>query len=57
MLDCIIKINPKFLRPEELKYLKGDSQKIREKLGWKPTWKLQDWVNLVTSSKQEKINA
>jgi hypothetical protein len=28
-----------------------------EKLGWKPTWKLQDWVNLVTSSKQEKINA
>ena len=28
-----------------------------EKLGWTPTWKLQDWVNLVTSPKQEKINA
>jgi GDPmannose 4,6-dehydratase len=27
--------NPKFLRPEELPYLKGDSTKIR-KLGWKP---------------------
>lgn len=27
-----------------------------EKLGWKPTWKLQDWVNLVTS-KKEKVNA
>ena len=26
--------NKKFLRPEELKYLKGDSSKIRE-LGWK----------------------
>ena len=28
--------NPKFLRPEELPYLKGDSTKIREELGWKP---------------------
>ena len=28
--------NPKFLRPEELPYLKGDSTKIRTELGWKP---------------------
>ena len=30
--------NPKFLRPEELPYLKGDSTKIRTELGWKPTY-------------------
>ena len=30
--------NPKFLRPEELPYLKGDSTKIRETLGWKPEY-------------------
>ena len=30
--------NPKFLRAEELKYLKGDSTKIRETLGWKPEY-------------------
>jgi GDPmannose 4,6-dehydratase len=30
--------NPKFLRPEELPYLKGDSTKIREELGWRPTY-------------------
>ncbi len=30
--------NPKFLRAEELKYLKGDSAKIRETLGWKPEY-------------------
>lgn len=30
--------NPKFLRPEELPYLKGDSTKIRETLGWKPLY-------------------
>ena len=29
--------NPKFLRPEELPYLKGDSTLIRE-LGWKPEY-------------------
>jgi len=30
--------NPKFLRPEELPYLKGDSTKIRETLKWKPDY-------------------
>jgi len=30
--------NPRFMRPEELPYLKGDSTKIRETLGWKPTY-------------------
>jgi GDPmannose 4,6-dehydratase len=30
--------NPKFLRAEELKYLKGDSTKIRTTLGWKPEY-------------------
>ena len=30
--------NPKFLRPEELPYLKGDSTKIREELGWNPEY-------------------
>lgn len=30
--------NLKFLRPEELKYLKGDSTKIRTQLGWVPEY-------------------
>ena len=30
--------NPKFMRPEELPYLKGDSTKIRETLGWNPDY-------------------
>ena len=30
--------NPIFLRPEELPYLKGDSTKVRETLGWKPEY-------------------
>lgn len=35
--DYVIQ-NPKFLRPEELPYLRGDSTKIRKTLGWEPTY-------------------
>jgi GDPmannose 4,6-dehydratase len=30
--------NPKYLRPEELPYLRGDNTKITTELGWKPTY-------------------
>lgn len=30
--------NPKYLRPEELPYLRGDSTKIRTELGWVPKY-------------------
>jgi len=33
-----IEQDPKFMRPEELKYLKGDSTKTRTVLGWKPEY-------------------
>ena len=41
--------NPKFFRPQELKYLKGDSYKIRSSLDWNPTYNfeslLDDMIN------------
>ncbi len=41
--------NPKFFRPQELKYLKGDSYKIRSMLDWNPTYNfetlLDDMIN------------
>lgn len=30
--------NPKFLRPQELEYLKGDANRIKTELGWEPTY-------------------
>lgn len=47
--------NPKFLRPEELPYLKGDSTKIRTELGWTPTYTFESmmdemieyWMNIL----------
>lgn len=37
--------NDKFLRPEELKYLKGDSTKVRTKLGWKPQYTFESMLD------------
>jgi GDPmannose 4,6-dehydratase len=34
--------NPKFMRPEELPYLKGDSSKIRKELGWQPEYSFKE---------------
>ena len=36
--------NPKYMRPEELKYLKGDSSKVREMLGWKPEYTFESML-------------
>ena len=37
--------NPKFIRPEELKYLKGDSTKIRTQLGWQPEYTFETMLD------------
>jgi GDPmannose 4,6-dehydratase len=37
--------NEKFLRPEELPYLKGDSTKIRMELGWSPTYTFESMMD------------
>tara|TARA_Y100001963_G_C6791431_1_gene455613 strand:- start:4311 stop:5303 length:993 start_codon:yes stop_codon:yes gene_type:complete len=42
--DYII-IDEKYLRPEELEDLKGDSTKIREELGWKPKYTFELMIN------------
>ena len=36
--------NPKYMRPEELKYLKGESQKTREVLGWHPEYTFESML-------------
>jgi GDPmannose 4,6-dehydratase len=43
------------LRPEELKYLKGDSTKIRETLGWKPEYTFETLMDDMVDSWDEII--
>jgi GDP-D-mannose dehydratase len=52
--DEYVSQNEKFLRAEELKYLKGDSTKIRTTLGWSPEYSFETlmddmidhWLNI-----------
>jgi GDPmannose 4,6-dehydratase len=51
--DYVIQ-NQKFLRPEELPYLKGDSSRIRTEMGWNPEYTfemlmdemVEHWINI-----------
>ena len=47
--------NPKFMRPEELKYLKGDCSKIRNELGWKPEYTFHSMLDEMIQHWMEKI--
>ena len=42
--------NPKYMRPEELKYLKGDSTKIRTELGWKSEYTFETLLDEMMDS-------
>lgn len=42
--DYIVQ-NPKYMRPEELKYLKGDPSKSIEVLGWKPEYTFSSMID------------
>jgi len=54
--------NPKFLRPEELPYLKGDPTKIKTDLGWKPKYTFEmlmhemcdHWLEVYKNNNEEK---
>jgi GDPmannose 4,6-dehydratase len=47
----------KFMRPEELKYLKGDSTKIRETLGWKPEYTFETLMDDMVDGWLVKLNS
>lgn len=40
----VVKVDPKYFRPTELNYLRGDSSKARKVLGWKPKIKFDELV-------------
>lgn len=59
-LDYVVQ-NPKYMRPEELKYLKGDSTKARKILGWKPEYDFKMMMEEMTkywlNKLQQKVEA
>lgn len=47
--------NPTYMRPEELSYLKGDSSKVREVLGWKPDTSFDEMIDEMIERWQNEI--
>ncbi len=48
--------NKKFIRPEELKYLKGDASEIKEKLGWQPEYTFNTMIDEMIDLWMRKIS-
>ena len=44
-MDKYISQSEKFMRPEELKFLCGDSSKIKKELGWKPEYSFESMID------------
>jgi GDPmannose 4,6-dehydratase len=53
-MDYVVQ-NKKYMRSEELKYLKGDSTEIRNRLGWIPKYNFQTMINEMIDVWMEKI--
>ncbi len=47
--DVVVQ-NPKFLRAEELKYLRGDSTKLRKTFGWEPEYTFETMMDEMVDS-------
>ena len=47
--------NPVYMRPEELKYLKGDCSKAKEVLGWKPEYTFESMMDEMIDRWQKEI--
>ena len=55
--------NPKYMRPEELKYLRGDCSKTKEILNWKPEYTFESmmyemvdyWMSYYTNKNESLV--
>jgi len=48
--DCIVALDPRYLRPAEVDTLLGDATKARVKLGWKPRVTFRELVREMTAA-------
>ncbi len=52
--EVVVRIDPRYFRPAEVKTLLGDPTKAKEKLGWTPTTTLEELVaEMVATDKEE----
>jgi GDPmannose 4,6-dehydratase len=52
-----VKIDERYFRPSEVDLLIGDYSKAREKLGWEPTVRFQELVQMMVDADRERAVA
>ena len=52
----LVKIDPGYFRPTDIKELRGDFKKAKRELGWRPTLKFKDLVKKMVQSDISKIS-
>ena len=52
----IIKVNPKYFRPSEVNYLKGDFTKAKKEINWKPKISLKELVEIMLKDEIKYYN-
>ena len=52
----IIKVNPKYFRPSEVNYLKGDFKKAKKEINWKPKISLKELVEIMLKDEIKYYN-
>ena len=50
-----VTVDPKYFRPQELDFLRGDSSEIRDKLGWEPEYTFESMVEEMVDYWMEAI--
>ena len=54
--EIVIRIDPRYFRPTEVEELMGDSTKAHQKLGWSPTFSLEELVTeMVIKDKEDAL--
>ena len=48
--EVLIEIDPRYLRPLEVEFLRGDATKARERLGWEPKVKFKELVEMMVDA-------
>ena len=51
-----VRQNPKYLRPEELKYLRGDCSKLKETFNWEPEYNFESLMEEMIEFWMKEIN-
>jgi GDPmannose 4,6-dehydratase len=51
--QCVVKIDPRYFRPNEVHCLRADIGKARKQLGWRPKTKFRELVRIMVDSDME----